>query len=337
MTKEIRGWAAFEQGERIRPYTYSSGELGEQECLLRVISCGICHSDLHMLDNDWRMSRYPLIPGHEVVGEVVEVGKHIHHLKPGMRVGVGWQRSACLSCSTCLEGNENLCDEQQGLITNGHGGFADHLVVDAHFAFPLTDGLSDQHTGPLLCGGVTAYSALHYAGMTSGQHIGVIGIGGLGHLAVQFAARLGNKVTVFTTSEDKASFASELGAHDAIVVPRGESPTAPKQPLDILLNTVPATLDWASYLELLKADGTFTLVAGPGKLTLPFPALMSKRRRVMGSVIGGRAIMTKMLEVADTFGIEPVIETFAFEDVNEALQKVKENTIRYRAVLTASA
>lgn len=330
---EIQGWAAMGQGEPLKPHRYIL-EPEKHECLVKVLACGICHSDLHMIDDDWKRARYPLVPGHEVVGEVVEVGSHVSHLKPGTRVGIGWQRSACLHCRDCLAGDENLCDDNQGLITDGAGGFADHLVVDANFAFPLPDGVETSHAGPLLCAGVTVYSALRQAGMTSGQRVGVIGVGGLGHLAVQFASRLGNHVTVFTSSDDKAEFAHKLGAHDAVLVPRDEKPAAPSRPLDIILNTVAQPLPFNSYLRFLGTDGTLVFVAAPAKTSLVLPFLMNKRRRIMGSLIGGRATMLDMLQQADLHGIQPTIETFPFSRINDAIQKVRDNTIRYRAVLT---
>lgn len=245
--------------------------------------------------------------------------------------------SSCLQCTDCLKGNENLCDQNQGLIVNGYGGFADYLAVDSRFAFPIPAGIETEVAGPLLCGGVTVYSALRHAGMSSGQEIGVIGVGGLGHMAVQFASRLGNSVTVFTTSEDKAEFANKLGARHVVVVPPGQSPPAPTRQLDIIISTVPQSLDWAAYIEYLSSDGTFTLVGvPPDPLTIPLWGLLSKRRRLMASPIGGRAMIMEMLSVAERFGIKPIVETFPMEQANEAMQKVRDNKVRYRAVLTVS-
>ena len=178
--------------------------------LLKVESCGLCHSDIHVMDNDWGGPTYPVVPGHEAVGTVVEVGPLVSHLTPGDRVGVGWQSGACLHCRDCLRGNAQMCEvDNRATILHQYGGFGDHMTVDSHFAFPIPDGLPSEAAGPLLCGGITVYSGLRHAGMTGGQEIGVIGIGGLGHLAVQFAAKLGNRVTVFTSSPDKAEFAAQ--------------------------------------------------------------------------------------------------------------------------------
>lgn len=333
---KIHAWAAMERGASLMPFMYEVGTPKQNECLIKVSACGICHSDIHMVDNDWHMSRYPLVPGHEVIGEVVEMGEGVTHLKKGDRVGVGWQQSACMQCLDCLQGNENLCDQNQALIVDGYGGFADHVLVDARFAFPIPSGISTQNAGPLLCGGATVYSALFHAGMSSGQEIGVIGIGGLGHLAVQFASRLGNRVTVFTTSKDKAELASRLGAHRAIIVSTGKPPSPPDRRLDLLLNTAPVNQDWPTYINYLNSDGTLVFVASPSEpVSIPIFSLLAKRRRLMASPIGGRAVITQMLSLAERFGIQPVVETFSFTQINEALQRVRDNKLRYRAVLLA--
>ncbi len=332
---QIRAFAAHQQGADLQPYSFEVDAPKNHECVVKVLACGICHSDLHMVDNDWGGSRYPLVPGHEVIGEVVETGPQVSHLKVGDRVGIGWQSLSCLTCKDCLRGNENLCSvNNRSLIGNDYGGFADYVAVDSRFAFPIPQGIATEDAGPLLCAGVTVYAGLHYGGMTSGQEIGVIGVGGLGHLAVQFASRLGNRVTVFTTSEDKAQFAKELGAHQAIVVPAGEAVPAPDRPLNLIISTVPAALNWTDYLKHLDSDGTLVMVGVPPEpLNVPLTALLSKRRRIMASPIGGRALIMEMLSIAERFQIRPIVETFSFDQANEAFQRVRDNKVRYRAVL----
>ncbi|MHC4945328.1 MAG: NAD(P)-dependent alcohol dehydrogenase [Planctomycetota bacterium] len=330
----INAMAVAEAGGTLSSWTYECPPLGPHDCLIKVKTCGICYSDVHMMDNDWQISQYPLVPGHEMVGEVVDTGAQVQQFAKGDRVGVGWQRTSCLVCRDCLEGHENLCNDTQGVITHGHGGFADHLVMDSRFCFPLPEALSTEKAGPLLCGGITVFSALLHAGMTSGQHIGVIGVGGLGHMAVQFASRMGNCVTVFTTSKDKAEFARILGAHEAVALEGGKVPDKLDVPLDILLNTVHVHLDWNAYLNLLGSDGVLTYVgvpAGPSEIDLT--SLLFKRRRVMASPIGGRADMYRMLDIAAQLGIEPMVETFPLSECNAAIEKVRENRVRYRAVL----
>lgn len=331
---KVNAMAAREKGSQLSPWTYDTPTLSAHQCLIKVKNCGLCHSDVHMIDNDWQMTTFPLVPGHEAVGEVVETGRDVAHLKPGMRVGVGWQRSACLQCKDCLSGNENLCAQLTGVITHGHGGFADYLLMDSRFCFPLPEGIESRVAGPLLCGGITVYSALRHAGMTSGQEIGIIGVGGLGHMAVQFASRLGNRVTVFTTSDDKAEFAARLGASEAIVTRGGRPPENIKRPLDILVSTVPASLDWGAYMNLLGTDGTLSFVGLPDQpISVGIDKLLFQRRRIMASPIGGRAIIMDMLDAADRFGVAPIVETFPLSECNTAIEKVRTNTIRYRAVL----
>ncbi len=330
---KIHAMAAAEPSAPLAPYEYESPALGAYDCLLAVKSCGICHSDLHMIDNDWRISRYPLVAGHEVVGEVIEVGAQVRHLRPGDRVGVGWQRSACMSCTDCIRGDENLCSQSTGVISDGHGGFGGHMVMDSRFCFPIPDAIATDEAGPLLCGGATVYSALRQAGMRGAQRIGIIGVGGLGHMAVQFAARMGNRVTVFTTSPDKAEFAEKLGAREAVITGEAGRPRTPSR-FDIILNTVPLALPWTDYLKLLDSDGTLSFVGVPNEpMTLPIGLLMGRRKRITSSPIAGRAEMTEMLRFAADQGVRPIIETFPLARANEAMQKVRDNTIRYRAVL----
>jgi alcohol/geraniol dehydrogenase (NADP+) len=333
---QIQALAAHQQGADLQPFSFETAAPQNYECIVKVLACGICHSDLHMVDNDWGGARYPLVPGHEVVGEVVETGPQVSHLKVGDRVGIGWQSLSCLDCKDCLRGNENLCHDvkHRNLIVHDYGGFADYVAIDSRFTFPIPAGIPTEVAGPLLCAGITVYAGLHYGGMTSGQEIGVIGVGGLGHLAVQFASRLGNRVTVFTTSEDKAQFAKTLGADRAIVVPAGESLPEPDRLLNLIISTVPAALDWTNYLHQLDSDGTLVMVGVPPEpLNIPLSALLSKRRRVMASPIGGRALMMEMLSIADRFQIRPIVETFSFDQANEAFQRVRDNKVRYRAVL----
>ena len=330
----VQAMAAMAQGAPVEPWAFTLGELGPYDCVLKVKSCGICHSDLHMIDNDWGAARYPLVPGHEVVGEVVEFGAQVTTLKAGDRLGVGWQSGSCHQCDDCLRGNENLCSRSQGLITHGRGGFAEYVRVDARFAFPIPDGIPDHVAGPLLCGGATVYSALRYAGMSGGQRIGVLGVGGLGHMAVQFAARLGNQVTVFTTSSDKAELATQLGASDVVVVPPGESPPRARKRFHILLNTVPHHSDWSAYLQQLDSDGTLSFVGVPLEpAQIPLGLLLGKRRRIMASAIGSPWMIREMLDLADRHGIAPRVETFPLADANAALDRVRSNAVRFRAVL----
>jgi len=268
-----------------------------------------------------------------VVGTVAQVGSAVSALQVGERVGIGWQRGACLHCRPCLSGDENLCAQNKATIVDGYGGFGDHLKVDSRFAFPLPKGLASESAGPLMCGGVTVYSGLRHAGMTSGQEIGVVGVGGLGHMAVQFASRLGNRVTTFTSSKDKVAFAEKLGASEALLYQQGPQ-AKPSRPLDIIISTAALDLDWSAFVDLLGPDGTLLFVGVPPKpLNIHAGQLLEQRRRIMASPIGGRGIMTEMLDVADRFKVAPIIERFPFREANKAIERLRNNAVRYRAVL----
>jgi len=333
---KVNALAAFGPHEPLRPFEYEVEGLQAHQCLIKVHTCGICHSDLHCMDNDWEMTSYPMVPGHEAIGEVVDVGAQVSHLQVGDRVGVGWQSGACLHCLDCLRGNQQMCEvDLQATILQQYGGFGDHIIVDSRFAFPIPDGLASDVAGPLLCGGITVYSGLRHAGMIGGQEIGVLGIGGLGHLAVQFAAKLGNRVTVFTSSPDKAEFATSLGAHESVVIGRdGSIPNKPSRRLNIIIDTVAASKDYNAYLNFLDSDGVYNLVGVPtDDIPLSVFAFQDKRRRIMGSPIGSPAEIREMLSLCAQKEIAPIIEKFPFEHANSALQGVRDNKVRYRAVL----
>jgi uncharacterized zinc-type alcohol dehydrogenase-like protein len=327
----VHAMAAMHRGASLTPWQYETPELGPYDCILQVKACGLCHSDISVIDGALDPT-YPVVPGHEVVGEVIEKGAMVRRLKIGDRVGVGWQRSSCLGCRDCLAGHENLCANHRTVITGGYGGFGDYLFMDAGFCFRLPAGIATESAGPLMCGGVTVYSGLRNAGMSSGQEIGVLGVGGLGHLAIQFAARLGNRVTAFTTSPDKADLALRLGAHTSVVTSH-KTPTV-RRPLDILVSTAPAKLDWNQYLTLLGSNGTMVFLAILAEpLSINPLLLLTKQRRIMGSVIGGRGTILETLDIADRFGIVPMIEKFPLSEVNTAIAKMRDNSIRFRAVL----
>lgn len=328
---KIQALAVHEAKGELRPFSYEVDKLGEHECIIKVTACGICASDLTSMD---RTARFPMVPGHEVAGEVVRVGSAVQRLKPGSRVGVGWQAGACLECNDCLRGHENICDKSRSLINTEYGGFADHLKVDARFAFSLPGDIEAKMAGPLMCAGATVYAALRSGGMSSGQRIGVVGVGGLGHIAVQFANKLGNDVIAFTGSSDKAEFASRLGAKDAVVVPRGGKVPGDGRKLDIILVTSGEELDWGSYLGQLDSGGALVLVAITFKpISIPVLAMIGKQRRIMASLIGSRASINEMLSLAARLEVRPIIETFPLAQASEAVSRVRENKVRYRAVL----
>ena len=287
-----------------------------------------------MIDNDWKSSKYPIVPGHEIIGVVEKVGD-ASSLKIGQIVGIDWQRSSSGVCNYCLSGNDSLCSalfpHRTATIVGNHGGFASHILFDSRFAFPISSQAKLKETAPLLCGGITVYSGLKEAGMTTGQNIGVIGLGGLGHLAVLFAHKSGNTVTIFSRTNEKTELAYEIGA-DYVVITKDGLPTISDR-FDAIINTVDRPLDWNAYINLLDGDGTLCFVGNPDNFELNINNLLGKRRRVMASPIGGRARMTEMLEFAIKNKVQAMIEEFPLSQVNDALDKLRSNNIRFRAVL----
>ncbi len=296
--------------------------------------CGICHSDVHLIDNDWGISKFPLVPGHEVVGEVIELGNRATHLKIGIRVGVGWQAGSCMKCEWCRRGDENLCSESRATCVGNYGGYGEEIQVDSRFAFPIPNRLSSEGAAPLLCGGVTVFSPLHRFNVGKGVKVGILGIGGLGHLAVQFSAALGAEVTAFSSNPEKEWEVKEMGARQFVVISNKNQMKKAEQSLDFLLSTVNVGLDWEAYLNLVKKRGTLCFVgAVPGMIQFPVFSLIVGERNVSGSVIGSRRMIKMVLNFAAKHQIESKSEVIELKHVNEAIRKVRQRKARYRIVL----
>ncbi len=329
----VRAFAAPAAKAALAPFSYEPAPLGDFDVELAISHCGICHSDLHLIDNDWASSSYPLVPGHEIVGTVTASGPSSGHAV-GARVGVGWQRSACLTCELCSAGHENLCATQQAICVGHFGGFADRIRTDGRFAFALPSSLDAAETAPLLCGGVTVFAPLRRYGVGRGSQVGVIGIGGLGHLGVKFARALGAEVTAFSSTPDKRDEALRLGAHQAASSTDARDLRKHFNRLDLLLCTVPARLDWISYLQILKPNGVLCLVgAPPGLLQIPAAQLLSGQRTISGSDIGSRNAIAEMLDFAALHKIGAQIELAPLAEAQSAVERVRKNSARYRMVL----
>ena len=329
----IRAHAALAAKQALDSYEYEPAPLHSMDVEIEISHCGICHSDVHLIDDDWAVSKYPLVPGHEIVGTVVATGDGVTH-PVGQRVGVGWQRSACHECDQCRAGRENLCPTQTATCVKNHGGFAERIRTDGRFAFALPASLDAASAAPLLCAGVTVFAPMRRWGVSAGARVGVIGIGGLGHLALRFLKAMGCETTAFTSSPDKRDEAVRLGASDAVSSTHAGELRGQAGRFDFLLCTVPAKLDWISYLQALKPNGVLCLVgAPPGLLQLPASQLVSKQRVICGSDIGSPAAIREMLAFAAEHGIGAQIETAPMSEVNVALQRVRENRARYRMVL----
>lgn len=328
----INAYVAHKPNQPLEPFTYEPEELAPHDVEIAITHCGICHSDVHILDGDWG-DNYPAVAGHEIIGHVTALGSQVTSLKVGDRVGVGWQSGSCMDCEWCVQGDVNLCAKMVATCKGRFGGFADKIRTDSRFAFPIPDGLSSENAAPLLCGGITVYSPLRHFGITPASKVGVIGIGGLGHLALQFANAFGCEVTAFSTSPDKEAEAKSFGAHHFINT-REEGVFKPlKRRYDVILSTVNVNLDWYSYLRALRPNGLLCFVGVTGgKLEIPHHAL-GGQKSIRTGAIGGRTTIREMLEFAERHNIVAQTEVMPVSEVNTALDKVRNNQARYRMVL----
>ncbi len=331
----IRAYAAFAAGGELQPFDYDPGELTQNEVEIDVVFCGICHSDLSMVDNEWGISQYPLVPGHEVVGTIAARGENVTNLEVGDTVGLGWHAGYCMTCSNCMQGDHNMCTTAEGTIVGHHGGFADKVRAQAASVIKLPEGIDLDSAGPLFCGGITVFNPLIQFGIRPTDSVAVIGIGGLGHMALQFLNAWGCQVTAFTSSEAKTKEAMELGAHRVINSRDPEALEGAAGQFDLVLSTVNAKMDWNKYIGTLKTRGRLHLVGAtlePLDLHL-FPMLMGQRS-VSASPVGAPANIARMLEFAVRHNIKPIIEKFRFDQVNDALAHLRSGRARYRIVLT---
>ncbi|MBS1799028.1 MAG: NAD(P)-dependent alcohol dehydrogenase [Acidobacteria bacterium] len=331
---EIQGLAVHAAGAQLLPYKFDPGDLQPNEIEIKISHCGVCHSDIHLIDNDWGISKYPFIPGHEIVGTVIAVGDTVRDRTVGERVGVGWQADSCGICEWCRQGDEHLCAQSQPTCVGRNGGYADRIRVNSRFAIPVPKVLDSENVAPLLCGGITVYSPLRNHGVRPSSRVGVIGIGGLGHMGIQFARAFGAEVTAFSTSKDKEKEAKELGAHHFVNTRDTGALKKVAGSFDFLLSTVSADQDWNAYLQALRPKGTLCVVGVPpsGIQVQAFP-LIAGQRAISGSPTGSPRDLHEMLDVAARHNVKAITERFAMAKANDAVAKVKKNQVRYRAVL----
>jgi uncharacterized zinc-type alcohol dehydrogenase-like protein len=334
----IRAWAAKTRGARLEPFEYDPGPLGADDVEIAIAHCGICHSDLSMLDDEWGMTTYPFVPGHEGVGRIVALGEHAQGkgLSIGQRVGIGWYAYSCLHCPQCIAGRQNLCVNGQGTITGRHGAFADRVRCHWMWAVPIPDALPFAEVGPLLCGGITVFAPLQLADIHPTARVGVVGIGGLGHMALKFYRAWGCEVTAFTSSESKADEARSFGAHHVASSRDAKAIEALAGSFDMIIDTVNAPLDWNALLTALAPNGRLHVV---GAVLEPIAvqafALISGQKCVSGSPTGSRGAIDAMLGFAARHGIAPQTEHFPMAKVNDALDHLRAGKARYRIVLDA--
>jgi uncharacterized zinc-type alcohol dehydrogenase-like protein len=334
-TTTINAYAASEPGASLEAFTYEVGELQPNEVEIDVLYCGICHSDLSMVDNEWGMSQYPLVGGHEVIGKISSVGANIEHLEVGTTVGLGWHSGYCGHCESCHTGDENLCAKAQGTIVERHGGFADKVRADAASVIVVPDGIDLKSAGPLLCGGITVFNPLIQFDVKSTDKVAVIGIGGLGHIALKFLNAWGCEVTAFTSTESKREEALSLGAHKTLNSRDAAEIEAAAYSFDYIISTVNVKLDWNLYINTLKPKGRLHFVgAALEPLDIGAMSLIMKQRSISGSPVGSPATIEKMLDFANRHQIQPQVEMFPMSKINDAFDRLKSGEARYRIVLS---
>lgn len=334
MSTKFKAYAAFSKGAALAPFEFDPGPLGGDQVEIKVSHCGVCHSDLSMLDNEWGMSSYPFVPGHEVIGTIVAAGPQVKRVAVGDQVGLGWYSGSCMACPQCLAGDHNLCTTAEQTIIGRFGGFADYVRCHWLWATPLPPAIDPVKAGPLFCGGITVFNPLVQCGVQPTQRAGVIGIGGLGHLALQFLNKWGCEVVAFTSSDSKRQDALKFGAHDTVNSRDSAQMQKLAGSLDFILVTANVTLDWAVILNALAPKGRLHVVgAVPEPIPVPAFTLLGGQKAISGSPLGSPATTAKMLAFCARHGIAPTIERFPMSRVNEALEHLRAGKARYRIVL----
>lgn len=337
------GYAAQNAQTPLAPFNFERRALRDNDVAMEVLYCGVCHSDLHQARNDWGFSRYPMVPGHEIVGRVTAVGSQVTRYKVGDAVAVGCMVDSCQHCDQCRKGEEQLCREHHTQTYNGvdrisgeatQGGYSKHLIVREEFVLRVPEGLDLSKAAPLLCAGITTYSPLRTWKVGPGSRVGVIGLGGLGHMAVKLAAGMGATVTVLSRTADKRNDALELGADALLVSSDAQAMKAAASSFDLIIDTVPVRHDLKPYLPLLDIDGTLVIVGQVGPLEdITSVPLLLGRRRIAGSPIGGIAETQELLDFCGKKNILPDCEMIRMDEINHAFERMERSDVRYRFVI----
>lgn len=333
----IRSYAALTAKSALVPYEFDAGELQPHQVEVKVEYCGLCHSDLSIIDNDWGVSQYPVVAGHEIIGKIIRLGSEAKGLKLGQRVGIGWTAETCQACNYCLSGQQVLCTGEHKATIVGHaGGFADKVRAGWQWVIPLPDDLAPESAGPLLCGGITVFDPLLKHQIQAIHHVGVIGIGGLGHMAIKLLKAWGCEITAFTSNLDKADELKAMGADHVVNSRDSTALKAQKGKFDLLLSTVNVTLDWKSYLSTLAPNGSVHLLGIPLEpIATPANLLISGAKSITGSPTGSPAALRTLLNFAARKNIAPQIELFPMSQINDAIARLHSGQVRYRVVLKA--
>jgi uncharacterized zinc-type alcohol dehydrogenase-like protein len=345
-TFAARAYAAGSATSGMAPISIQRREPGPQDVQIEILYCGVCHSDLHQVRDEWKSmmpTMYPCVPGHEIVGRVVKAGRDVKKFKEGDLAAVGCMVDSCRTCAQCLDGLEQYCESMATLTYNfpdkhlggvTYGGYSDSIVVDEAFVLRVSEKANLAGTAPLLCAGITTYSPLRHWNVAKGQKVGIVGLGGLGHMGVKFANAFGAHVVLFTTSAGKTADAKRLGAHEVVISKNEAEMQKHAASFDFLLDTVSAEHNLNAYLELLKRDGTMTLVGAPEK---PAPvgafSLLFKRRQLAGSAIGGIRETQEMLDFCAERGITSDIELIRIQQIDQAYERLARSDVKYRFVI----
>lgn len=344
MPKKILGYAAHSATSKIEPFQFERRDLRPNDVEIDILYCGVCHSDIHQARNDWGNSLYPMVPGHEIVGKVLSVGPDVTQFKVGDTVGVGCMVDSCQSCHACEQGLEQYCENEQTPTYNGldrldhsptFGGYSQRIVVSDQFVLNIPESLDLKAVGPLLCAGITTWSPLRHWKVGKESKVAVVGLGGLGHMALKLAKALGAHVTLFTRSPGKEDDARRLGAHDIVISTNESEMTAVKGKFDLIIDTVPIAHDLNPYIPTLSLDGTIVLVGFLGELdpsmnTMP---LIMGRKAVAGSMIGGIAETQEMLDFCGEHDITADVEMIEIQDINQAYERMIKSDVKYRFVI----
>lgn len=342
--RTTKGYAALSAEAPLTPYEFQRRDVGPHDIEIEILYCGVCHSDLHQARNEWQGTIYPCVPGHEIIGRVLGVGKQVARFKEGDIAGVGCMVDSCRQCENCQAGEEQYCDsgpiftynspekELGGIQT--FGGYSKHLVVDQAYALQVRDTKNLASTAPLLCAGITTYSPLHHWNIKKGMKVGVVGLGGLGHMAVKLAKAMGNHVVLFSTSESKRQDGLRLGADEVVLSTQAHEMKAQKANFDFILNTVSAKHEIQPYMNLLRKSGTLTMVGAP---EVPFQVsafdLIMNRRNLAGSMIGGIQETQEALDFCAEHGVTSDIELINIQEINSAYERLLKSDVKYRFVI----
>ncbi|AHJ96198.1 NAD(P)-dependent alcohol dehydrogenase [Hymenobacter swuensis] len=337
-----KGYAAQAAHAPLTPFNFERREVGPHDVRIEILFCGVCHSDVHQVRDEWGGSIFPMVPGHEIVGRVTEVGAHVQGFKAGDLAGVGCMVDSCQHCAECNDGLEQYCDNgfvgtynakgKDGQPT--YGGYSNSIVVTEKFVLHVSEKLDLARVAPLLCAGITTWSPLRQWNAKQGDRVAVMGLGGLGHMAVKFAAAMGCEVTVLSTSPSKEEDAKALGAHKFVVTKDPEAMKGISNYFDLIINTVSAPMDLTPYVASLRLDGTMVLLGVPPEAPqLHAFNLIAKRRRIAGSLIGGIQETQEMLDFCAEHNVMSDVEIIRMDYINEAYERMMKSDVKYRFVL----